>query len=208
VFTESSNRLATIARKAKALTVSKIGGRNKPIVSLVQAFLVKVAHGNRSGPAFSARQPTTGAARRKNDMSELNVGTQETGGASRGFTLIELMIAVAVVAILTMIAIPTYSNQMIKGRRSAAEAVLLDLAQRQQQYLLDARAYAPDVPTLLGTTTLAANVSAYYTVNFAPPVAGPPNFKAQAIPLAGTAQAGDVTLTIDNNGVKTPAGTW
>jgi hypothetical protein len=45
VFTESSNRLATIARNAKALTVSKIGGRNKPIVSLVQAFLVKVAHG-------------------------------------------------------------------------------------------------------------------------------------------------------------------
>jgi type IV pilus assembly protein PilE len=143
-------------------------------------------------------------------MSESNIGTKETGGASRGFTLIELMIAVAVVAILAMIAIPTYTAQMVKGRRSSAEAVLLDLAQRQQQYLLDARAYAPDVPTLFNTANpvIPVNVSAYYTVNFAPPVAGPPNFKAQAIPLAGTAQAGDVTLTIDNTGAKTPAGTW
>jgi type IV pilus assembly protein PilE len=142
-------------------------------------------------------------------MSESNVGTKETGGASRGFTLIELMMAVAVVAILTMIAIPTYSNQMIKGRRSAAEAVLLDIAQRQQQYLLDARAYAPDVTTL-GTNT-PANVRAYYTVSIDPPAVPPvvpPAFTARAVPLAGTAQAGDVTLTIDNNGMKAPVGTW
>ena len=163
---------------------------------------------NRSSPTFSA-QPTSNAARRKIDMCELNIGTKETGGASRGFTLIELMMAVAVVAILTMIAIPTYSNQMIKGRRSAAEAVLLDIAQRQQQYLLDARAYAPDVTTL-GTNT-PANVRAYYTVSIDPPAvppAVPPAFTARAVPLAGTAQAGDVTLTIDNNGVKAPVGTW
>jgi type IV pilus assembly protein PilE len=142
----------------------------------------------------------------KIDMSESNVGTKDTGGASRGFTLIELMIAVAVVAILAMIAIPSYTAQMVKGRRSSAEAVLLDLAQRQQQYLLDSRSYAPDWVTL--GATIPANVSAYYTINFANPVAGPPNFKAQAIPLAGTAQAGDVTLTIDNTGAKLPVGLW
>jgi len=142
-------------------------------------------------------------------MSESNVGTKESGGASRGFTLIELMIAVAILAILAMIAIPTYSNQMIKGRRSAAEAVLLDIAQREQQYLLDARSYAYSVATL--NTTTPVNVSAYYTITFLPsppPVAGPPVFTAVATPIAGTAQAGDVTLTIDNTGAKTPAGTW
>jgi type IV pilus assembly protein PilE len=143
----------------------------------------------------------------KIDMSESNVGTKETGGASRGFTLIELMIAVAIVAILAMIAIPAYNAQMVKGRRSSAEAVLLDIAQRQQQYLLDARSYAPD-PTSLGTTP-PVNVKAFYTVSIDPlPVAGPPTFTARAVPLAGTAQAGDVTLTIDNTGAKTPAGTW
>jgi len=141
-------------------------------------------------------------------MSESNFGTKDTGGASRGFTLIELMIAVAVVAILAMIAVPTYTAQMVKGRRSSAEAVLLDLAQRQQQYLLDARSYAPDVATLVGTA-IPANVKAFYTVTIDPlPLVGPPTFTARATPLPGTAQASDVTLTIDNTGAKTPVGFW
>lgn len=126
---------------------------------------------------------------------------------NRGFTLIELMIAVAIVAIVAMIAIPSYTAQMVKGRRSAAEAVLLDIAQRQQQYLLDVRGYAPDWQTL--NTTIPVNVSAYYTVQIDPlPPGPPPSFTVRATPLPGTAQAGDVTLTIDNTGAKTPAGTW
>jgi type IV pilus assembly protein PilE len=139
-------------------------------------------------------------------MSESNIGTKETGGASRGFTLIELMIAVAVVAILAMIALPTYTAQMVKGRRSSAEAVLLDIAQRQQQYFLDSRAYAPDVATL-GTNT-PVNVRAYYTVTTAPGAGLPPTFTATATPIAGTAQAGDAILIIDSTGAKTPVGLW
>jgi len=142
---------------------------------------------NRSIRTFAGRQP-------------------KTGGASRGFTLIELMIAVAVVAILAMIAIPTYSNQMIKGRRSAAEAVLLDIAQRQQQYLLDSRSYAPTVAAL--GTTIPANVSAYYTIITVPAAGPPPTFTATATPLAGTAQASDAQLIIDQSGAKTPANLW
>jgi type IV pilus assembly protein PilE len=141
-------------------------------------------------------------------MSESNVGTKETGGASRGFTLIELMIAVAVVAILAMIAIPTYTAQMIKGRRSSAEAALLDIAQRQQQYMLDARSYAYSV-TALNTTT-PVNVSAYYTISICPcPAPVPPViFTAIATPIAGTAQANDAVLTIDQTGAKAPANLW
>jgi type IV pilus assembly protein PilE len=144
-------------------------------------------------------------------MSESNVGTQETGGASRGFTLIELMIAVAVVAILAMIAIPTYTAQMVKGRRSAAEAVLLDIAQREQQYMLDARSYAYSVAAL--NTTTPGNVSAYYTISICPcPAPVPPVlpviFTAIATPIAGTAQANDAVLTIDNTGAKAPANLW
>ena len=209
VFTESSDRLATIARNAKALTVLKIGGRRQTDCQLRASLPSQCGSmANRSGPAFSARQLTTGAACRKIDMSESNVGTKKTGGASRGFTLIELMIAVAVVAILAMIAIPTYTAQMVKGRRSSAEAVLLDIAQRQQQYFLDSRAYAPDVATLLGTTTTPANVRAYYTVTTAPGAGLPPTFTATATPLPGTAQAGDVILIIDQAGAKTPTGMW
>jgi type IV pilus assembly protein PilE len=143
------------------------------------------------------------------DMSESNVGTKETGGASRGFTLIELMIAVAVVAILAMIALPTYTAQIVKGRRSAAEAALLDIAQREQQYLLDARSYAYSELAL--NTTTPVNVSTYYTISFLPsppPVGGPPIFTALATPKAGTAQANDAVLTIDQTGAKTPVNLW
>ena len=138
-------------------------------------------------------------------MSESNIRTKETGGVNRGFTLVELMIAVAIVAIVAVIAIPSYSAQMVKSRRSAAEATLLDIAQRQQQYLLDVRSYAPDVVTL--NTTIPVNVSTYYTIAIAQAAGPPPTFTATATPKAGTAQAVDVTLTINNTGVTTPAGT-
>jgi len=139
-------------------------------------------------------------------MSESSVKAKEAGGLNRGFTLIELMIAVAVVAILAVIAIPAYTSQMVKGRRSSAEAFLMDVAQREQQYLLDARAYAPTVGLL---TTIPVDVNNYYTIAITPNAAGtPPSFTASATPKPGTAQAGDATLTIDNTGAKTPAGLW
>ncbi len=139
-------------------------------------------------------------------MSESNMGMKQAGDASRGFTLIELMIAIAIVAILAIIAIPAYTSQLVRGRRSSAEAVLLDIAQRQQQYFLDSRAYAPDWMTL--GTTIPANVSAYYQIATAPGPGLPPNFTATATPLPGTAQAGDAILIIDNTGAKLPVGFW
>jgi type IV pilus assembly protein PilE len=122
-----------------------------------------------------------------------------------GFTLIELMIAVAIVAIVAMIAVPSYKAQLVKGRRSSAEAALLDIAQREQQYLLDVRSYSA-LATL--NTTIPVDVSTYYTIAIVPAVGPPPTFTASATPLAGTAQSGDVVLTINNTGVKTPTGTW
>jgi len=139
-------------------------------------------------------------------MSESNVGRKATGGRSRGFTLMELMVSVAIVAIIAMIAIPSYMSQMVKGRRSSAEAALMDIAQREQQYLLDARAYAPTVAAL--NTTVPVDVLAYYTITIAPAAGPPPSFTVTATPIAGTAQASDVVLTINNTGAKTPAATW
>ena len=146
-------------------------------------------------------------------MSESKVRTKEASGVNRGFTLIELMIAVAIVAIIAMIAIPSYTAQIVKGRRSAAEAFLMDIAQREQQYLLDVRGYAYSVATLYSVATAntatPVDVSTYYTISFGPPpVTGPPTFTAIATPIAGTAQANDVVLTIDNTGAKTPANLW
>jgi len=123
-----------------------------------------------------------------------------------GFTLIELMVTVAIVAILASIAYPSYQSYLLRGRRSSAQAHLMDIAQRQQQYLLDARAYAPDLATLNVTTP--ADVSKYYQVNVSVPVppTNPPSFTVTATAIG--IQASDGTLTITNTGEKTPADKW
>ena len=124
----------------------------------------------------------------------------------QGFTLIEVLIAVAVVAILAAIALPSYTDHLRKARRGAAQSHLLDIAHREHQYLLDARAYANSVSTL-GLTT-PSEVSQYYTISITTAAGPPPTFTATATPIAGKAQASDVTLTIDNAGAKTPTDKW
>jgi type IV pilus assembly protein PilE len=127
-----------------------------------------------------------------------------------GFTLVELMVTCAIVAILLGIAVPSYSLYMKRSRRGEAEQFLMDVAQREQTYLLDQRAYAPDLATL--RTTAPVDVQTFYNLtaaNFLVLTAGPPpGFTVTLAPKAGTAQAGDPTLTIDNTGAKTPTNVW
>ena len=61
---------------------------------------------------------------------------------ARGFTLIEVLITVALIAILAAIALPVYQDQVRKSRRSSAQGVLLNVANREQQLFLDSRQLA------------------------------------------------------------------
>jgi type IV pilus assembly protein PilE len=123
-----------------------------------------------------------------------------------GFSLVELMVAVAVIGILASIAFPNYMEYVKKGRRSAAQSHLMDVAQRQQQYLLDTRSYAQSLTALDVTTP--SDVSSYYTITIAVGDGSPPSFTATATPVSGSAQASDPTLTLSNTGAKTPADKW
>jgi type IV pilus assembly protein PilE len=124
----------------------------------------------------------------------------------RGFTLIELMIVVVIVAILAAIAFPSYQEHLRKGRRGATQAFIMNLADREQQYLLDARTYATG-PSALTTLNVPvpSDVSSFYTVTIDPAApTTPPSYTITATPLG--LQASDGVLTLDQAGNKTRAG--
>ena len=61
---------------------------------------------------------------------------------ARGFTLVEILIVVTVVAILAFIALPSYQQHVIKTKRSLAKAELMEVLSRQEQFFVNNRQYA------------------------------------------------------------------
>jgi type IV pilus assembly protein PilE len=126
----------------------------------------------------------------------------------RAFTLIEMMIVLVVLAVLAAIALPAYQEQVRKGRRASAQAHLMDIAAKQQQFLLDNRRYAADLTSTELNLTTPGDVDAFYTITCcgANTSASPPLFTASAAPKTGqTADLGGATLSIDQAGTKLPA---
>jgi len=61
--------------------------------------------------------------------------------SNHGFTLIELMIILAIIAILTSIAYPAYTSSIVKGKRAEGRAALAELMQQQERYLTQNNVY-------------------------------------------------------------------
>ncbi|MBA2963475.1 MULTISPECIES: type IV pilin protein [Ramlibacter] len=129
----------------------------------------------------------------------------------RGFTLIELMITVAVIGILAAVAFPSYTKYLAKGRRAAAQAVMHNVGSRQEQYMLNSRSYYPS-PAGSSTDlsglgiTLGTDVSGYYTITVTSDTS--PAWTVTAAPRApqtvNDATCG--TLTLTNAGAKGASG--
>jgi type IV pilus assembly protein PilE len=123
-----------------------------------------------------------------------------------GFTLIELMITVAIVAILAAVALPSYRQYVVRSKRSAAQAQMMDIANRQQQFLLANRSYADKTALTASGYALPAEVNSNYSYDIVLTTTGVPGYTLTLTPIGG--QTGDGALTLNSDGVKTPAEKW
>jgi len=127
---------------------------------------------------------------------------------NRGFTLIELMIVLVVIGILAAIAVPSYNSQLRKSSRAAAQAAMMDIANKQAFFLQSRRSYTTDYATDLGVT-LQDDVTRWYDLTIsADNTATPPTFTITGTPKSGTRQASDGNITLSNTGAKTPPDKW
>jgi type IV pilus assembly protein PilE len=136
---------------------------------------------------------------------------------SRGFTLIELMIVVAIATILLVIAVPMYLDQVRQSRRTEAKQALLDLAGREERYFSTMASYS-NVAANLGYAAFPSVVgSGYYTVTVCSPASAAcgsnaiaaPSYSVIATPVAGSPQAKDTMCTsfsVDSTGLQYATG--
>lgn len=83
---------------------------------------------------------------------------------SQGFTLIEVMITVAIIGIISAIALPSYNNYIFKSRRAAAQAFLQQIVLKEEEYFSSNRAYTTTVSGSTGLGLSApSEASGYYT---------------------------------------------
>lgn len=153
-------------------------------------------------------------------MSQLNLKVMMN--KSKGFTLIELMIVVAIVGILAGIAYPSYSDYMMKARRADARSAMLGIALAQAKLRGSCSTYGSGIAAANDCATkkvkgVATTENGYYDLSLALVGTGGNGYiitaEAQGIQTGDTSGTDCTTLTFTVNannpkGLKAPAGCW
>ena len=130
---------------------------------------------------------------------------------ARGFTLVELMITVAILAIIMAIAYPTYTRQVMKAHRGTGQSKLLEVMQAQERYFTTNNSYTNDLTDLgYGSVGAVPSDGGWYTLAAAACAA---STLSQCVVLTATpqnSQTNDTTcgnLTLSSRGQKGISGT-
>ncbi|MEN2425509.1 type IV pilin protein [Chromobacterium vaccinii] len=120
---------------------------------------------------------------------------------TEGFSLIELVITLAVLALLVSIALPSYRNFMMQSNRTAAKTALQDLASRQESYFSTNNNYASQLATLgyaSGTVYVPGNGNNLYILSITSATTS--TYVLNAVPQGSQAQDSCQTYQLDNLG--------
>ena len=155
------------------------------------------------------------------NMSNVQLSLITRSRRQRGVTLIELMIVVAIIAILSAIAIPGYQSYVTESRRSTAQGQMVQLKAVLERFFSDNNDYAlivlndttgnfPDHLPIDSANHAARHYDLAITERDGTPF-DPGNVVANdylitATPPASSPQNGDGTMTLDSVGTKTHAG--
>lgn len=132
---------------------------------------------------------------------------------TRGFSLIELLIAIVVLSLITTAAVTSYRGSVIKARRADAKAGLLELAQLLERNYTESNSFSTNIsgnPYPLAFTVSPRDGTAYYNLQFPGGVVTSPTAQSyilQAVP-SGSQQEDTrcMTLTLDEAGTKNNSG--
>ncbi|MES9956400.1 MAG: type IV pilin protein [Sedimenticola sp.] len=138
-----------------------------------------------------------------------------------GLTLVEVMIVIAVIAVLTGVGYPLYTDYIIKSRRADARIALEQIAHAQERYNTVSNTYTDDLNLLNLSGPLDDNIASdgddsttvseagYYTIAVDSGTVSATVFDLSAAPVSGKSQANDTDctgLTLDEQGIKGGSG--
>ena len=126
-----------------------------------------------------------------------------------GFSLIEVMIVLAIIGILTAVAFPSYQTYITRSSRAAAQTELLELANLQEKIYLNTTSYSVSVTAAyngrsdggLGLTP-GTTADGKYTLSITPNAIPTQTYLITATPVVGSSQDGDGAMTISSNGTR------